>query len=216
MKTINTNLAASLSQGTTTLCQCWIFTRQDKRVFGATDHDQSLTFNGVLCSPQIGLASVQFGSSADLSPDQANLTGILNSDYITDADLEMGVWNGAKVDVFRVDWAAPEDHAHIWSGRLGEVSRNGEPFQAELLSLKVDLERRIGRFYLRKCDAQLGDERCGVDLANAPEDQCDKQFSTCMNVFDNTERFRGFPHLPGTDAIISGPVGNGQDNGGAR
>ena len=55
----------------------------------------------------------------------------------------------------------------IWSGRLSEVSRRGEAFAAELVSLKADLERPIGRVYHRNCDADVGDARCGKDLSVA-------------------------------------------------
>ncbi|RAI36828.1 beta tubulin [Rhodoplanes elegans] len=32
---------------------------------------------------------------------------------------------------------------------------------------------------------------------------CDKQFSTCRDRFANTANFRGFPHIPGNDYVIS-------------
>ena len=32
---------------------------------------------------------------------------------------------------------------------------------------------------------------------------CDKTFSTCGSKFSNKERFRGFPHLPGNDAVLA-------------
>lgn len=32
---------------------------------------------------------------------------------------------------------------------------------------------------------------------------CDKTFATCKGTFNNQARFRGFPHLPGTDKAIS-------------
>lgn len=34
---------------------------------------------------------------------------------------------------------------------------------------------------------------------------CDRTFSTCKNVFNNVENFRGFPHLPGVDQILRTP-----------
>jgi uncharacterized phage protein (TIGR02218 family) len=32
---------------------------------------------------------------------------------------------------------------------------------------------------------------------------CDKQFSTCSEKFSNTLNFRGFPHMPGNDLVLS-------------
>jgi uncharacterized phage protein (TIGR02218 family) len=34
---------------------------------------------------------------------------------------------------------------------------------------------------------------------------CDKSFATCHAKFDNTANFRGFPHVPGTDQVLSYP-----------
>lgn len=34
---------------------------------------------------------------------------------------------------------------------------------------------------------------------------CDKQFSTCRNRFGNSVNFRGFPHIPGNDFVLSYP-----------
>jgi uncharacterized phage protein (TIGR02218 family) len=35
---------------------------------------------------------------------------------------------------------------------------------------------------------------------------CDKRFQTCHNRFNNVANFRGFPHIPGNDFVISYPV----------
>lgn len=35
---------------------------------------------------------------------------------------------------------------------------------------------------------------------------CDKQFATCRDVFGNSANFRGFPHIPGNDFVISYPT----------
>ncbi len=46
---------------------------------------------------------------------------------------------------------------------------------------------------------------------------CDKRFATCRDRFDNTVNFRGFPHVPGNDFIVSVPVtGKGGNDGGSR
>jgi uncharacterized phage protein (TIGR02218 family) len=35
---------------------------------------------------------------------------------------------------------------------------------------------------------------------------CDKRFQTCHDKFDNVINFRGFPHIPGNDFVVSYPV----------
>jgi hypothetical protein len=143
--------------------------------------------------------------------------------YVRARSLDAGLWNGARVGVWRVDWAAPEHRVRIWSGRLSEVSRRGQAFSAELVSLKADLELMIGRVYSRSCDADLGDARCGVDIedpaliaSGAIAAGCDKSFATCGARFANRANFRGFPHMPGVDAVLAGPASNQRNDGGRR
>ena len=31
---------------------------------------------------------------------------------------------------------------------------------------------------------------------------CDRQFATCRDRFANAANFRGFPHIPGQDAVL--------------
>jgi uncharacterized phage protein (TIGR02218 family) len=45
---------------------------------------------------------------------------------------------------------------------------------------------------------------------------CDKQFSTCKAKFDNAVNFRGFPYMPGNDAVTSYPVQTQTLDGGSR
>ncbi|MEL7320105.1 MAG: phage BR0599 family protein, partial [Pseudomonadota bacterium] len=42
---------------------------------------------------------------------------------------------------------------------------------------------------------------------------CDQRYETCRDVFANVENFRGFPHLPGNDAILAGPAATDNDGG---
>ena len=44
---------------------------------------------------------------------------------------------------------------------------------------------------------------------------CDKRFATCFNRFNNAVNFRGFPHIPGNDFVISYPVPGQPGNDGA-
>lgn len=44
---------------------------------------------------------------------------------------------------------------------------------------------------------------------------CDKRFATCINRFNNAVNFRGFPHIPGNDFVISYPVPGAPGNDGS-
>jgi uncharacterized phage protein (TIGR02218 family) len=45
---------------------------------------------------------------------------------------------------------------------------------------------------------------------------CDKQFATCKAKFDNAINFRGFPTMPGNDAVLSYPTAAQPMDGGSR
>jgi uncharacterized phage protein (TIGR02218 family) len=47
------------------------------------------------------------------------------------------------------------------------------------------------------------------------ETGCDKRAETCRLKFNNFNNFRGFPHIPGEDWLISVPRGQGDDDGGS-
>lgn len=194
----------------TTTCLCWRLTRGDGLIVGLTDHDAPVSFEGVTYMPGAALSSGSFSASKDLRPSRADASGALSSDAITEEDLGAGRWDGARVDVFRADWKTPAAHLLIWSGYLSEITHGKSGFTVELVSLKADLERPVGRVFSRQCDAVLGDARCGADPAGRV---CDQQFSTCRDVFQNTDNFRGFPHMPGTDAILAGPAASGNTGG---
>jgi uncharacterized phage protein (TIGR02218 family) len=69
------------------------------------------------------------------------------------------------VERYLVNWQAPEEHMLLDVREVGEVTRSGEAFTAELRSMAHRLAQPQGRVYNRRCDAELGDGRCRVDLA---------------------------------------------------
>ena len=212
MKQIPEELSARLASEAPTLCLCWRLTRRDGLVIGVSDHDHVLQVAGIFYAPGAAVEAGKFTQSADLKPGRGAAAGVLSSDAITEEDLSAGLWDGARVDVFRVDWTAPElGGVVVWSGYLSELSYGAQGgFEAELVSLKADLEHPVGRVLQRQCDAVLGDARCGIEVLGRT---CDKRFETCRDVFGNTENFRGFPHMPGTDFILSGPAADRNDGG---
>jgi hypothetical protein len=213
MKAIPEEFAEALASGVTTTCLCWRLTRRDGAMLAMTEHDRELTVDGLAYAPGGLLEGLEFDATAGLAPGQASARGALSHDAITEADLDAGLWDGARIDVIRADWQRPAHWLAVWSGRLTRLRRAAGGFEAELVSLKADFERPVGRVYARRCDAALGDARCGVDPEAFPGAACDQRFETCREVFGNTDNFRGFPHLPGTDVLLAGPPASGNTGG---
>jgi uncharacterized phage protein (TIGR02218 family) len=198
------------------LCHAWLVTRSDGLRLGFTDHDRPLSVGGVACSAASGWTAGAAEAALGLQPGSAAVAGALSDGAVSEAELEAGVWDGARVELRRVDWERPELFVSLWKGRISRVSRAGERFKAEVEGPLALLDRVAGRTYGRTCDAALGDTRCGVDLAAFPGASCDKRFGTCRDVFSNAASFRGFPDIPGDDFLTLTPAEGGRHDGGSR
>jgi uncharacterized phage protein (TIGR02218 family) len=290
----NAELVAHLATGATTVCRAWEVVRKDGVVLGFTDHDRDLSFEGVVFRADSGLTSSALQQSTGLSVDNSEAVGALTADSVTEADLLAGRFDGARVRAWLVNWADVAARHLVFAGSLGEITRSGGAFRAELRGLTEALNQPQGRSYLRTCSAVLGDQRCRfdlgrpgyladltveavtdgrvfgfgalagfadrwfekgratlltgagrgavgvikgdrigpagrvvdlwqpIDLRTAPGDVirleagCDKTSDTCRAKFGNFLNFRGFPHIPGEDWLVSYPVGSRVNDGGSR
>ena len=157
-------LQAKLDAGVTTLAWCWVLVRRDGRTLGFTDHDRPLFVAGVICEPDSGFSAGSARVESGSAPARGAVFGALNSERIAAVDLDTGLWDSARVTLYRVDWSEPELFFKAFTGEIGAVTRGDAGFEAEVSGLGARLNRRIGRVFSRRCDAELGDERCGVDL----------------------------------------------------
>lgn len=164
MRQLTAGLAAHLASGVTTLCWCWRITGRDGRVLGFTDHDRAISFDGVEFEAATGLTGSEIRESVGLGVDNLEVEGALTSDRLTEADLMAGVYDDARVEIYRVNWQAPAERVLMRSGSLVEVRRAGAGFTAEVRGLAHYLQQPKGRLFQHTCDADLGDARCRVDL----------------------------------------------------
>lgn len=165
MRTIPDALAAHLAGDATTTCQAWRVTRKDGVVLGFTDHDRDLSFDGTLYRAASGFAASEAELGEGMAASAAEVAGGFSSEAIAEADLAAGRFDGAVVDLYLVNWADPGQHVRLSVREIGEVTRAGDRFTAELRSLAHRLDQPQGRLYNRRCDASLGDARCRVDLS---------------------------------------------------
>ena len=97
MKTLPTAVQSALDSGATTFCRCWRVELTDGTVFGFTDHDRTLTFDGVDYEPETGFIGSEIGQQLGLAVDTQEVEGALSSDRITAGDLALGLWDDATV-----------------------------------------------------------------------------------------------------------------------
>ncbi|NOX84072.1 MAG: DUF2163 domain-containing protein [Alphaproteobacteria bacterium] len=167
MRALGPNLKTLLDSGATTLATCWRITCVDGAVLGFTDHDRALVFDGTSFLPDSGATGSGMTSTADLAVDNAEIEGALSDAALSADDLAAGRYDGATVEIFRVNWADPETRLLLKKAVIGEVRRDGDAFRAELRGLSHFLDQTTGRVYQRLCDINLGSPKCGVDLNDA-------------------------------------------------
>ncbi len=165
MRALPPSLATALASGATTLARAWAVTRTDGVTLGFTDHDRPLAFEGIAFEAASGLTASALEQAQGLAADSHTVEGALASAAITDADLERGLYDGAEIRHWLVDWTDVAARILISRGTIGEVRRGAAAFEAEVMGLAERLNQPRGRAYLAQCDARLGDPRCGVDLA---------------------------------------------------
>lgn len=216
MRNIPEEMIARIESGAAKLCHAWILRRVDAIEQGFTDHDRDLVVEGVTCRAASGWMAGASDSAVGSGCGLATVAGALDDAAITDADVEAGLYDGASVALWRVDWDQPGLRVRLWTATLSRIRREGAGFTAELEGPLARLERVAGRTYGRDCDALLGDGRCGVDLDAFPGVACDKRWATCVETFGNGANFQGFPDIPGDDFLTAAPVEGGRHDGGSR
>ncbi len=290
MKILPAGMQAHLDGGATTLCWCWHLERRDGVSHGFTDHDRTLMFGGVTFAAVSGFTASEVESTLGLAVDNLEVAGALSAATLNEEDLLSGGYDNAAIRLWRVNWQDVSQRVLMRAGTLGEVTRAGGAFQAEVRGLAQALNQKTGRVYGRLCDAVLGDARCGVSITpldgvvaavadgrrfavngldgSAPDaftggmlrftsggnagcvmdikrhavadgavtmelwqamggvvtpgdgvsvtPGCDRRFATCRDRFSNAMNFRGFPHMPGNDAVLGGPSAGLAMDGGSR
>ena len=166
MKAASTALATHIAGETTTLATCWKVTRKDGMVLGFTDHDQNITVGSIIYEASSGYTRSAIHTISDLSVDNLEIQSALNSDTLVPDDLRDGLWDGAEVEIFFVNWQnISQGQILLKRGTIGQVELQDTVFKAELRGLTQALQQQIVELYTPDCRADLGDSRCKVDLA---------------------------------------------------
>lgn len=164
MKVLPSGMQAHLDTGATTLAWCWRLTRSDGVVFGFTDHDRNLSFDGTTFEAATGFTASEIRETVGLNVDNLDVEGALRSDRLNENDLAAALYDDAAIEIYRVNWAAVSQRVLMRKGSIGEVRRGPHGFVAEMRGLAHYLNQEKGRIFQYGCDADLGDSRCAVNL----------------------------------------------------
>jgi uncharacterized phage protein (TIGR02218 family) len=145
---------------------CWRLERRDGAAIGFTSHDSDVLVGGFRYRASPGMLPSAVTLTDRFEIDRLDVAGALTSDAIEADDLAAGRWDGAALTIFLVDWEDPEAPTiAIARGELGDISRRGQEFEAELRGPTALLERPVAELTSPECRAMLGDKRCRVDMA---------------------------------------------------
>lgn len=168
MRTLPEALAASLDAGVTTLCRCWLLTRQDGLEIAVTDHDSDLMIGDLLFEANGGFDASSQNAETSLATGGGDISGTLTSERIAPSDIEAGLYDSAEIRSYLVDWRNPALDFLLDSSTIGEIRRTDGQFVAETRNAFYALDQERGRLYGAGCSAELGDIRCRVDLSAPP------------------------------------------------
>ena len=160
-------LHAHLKTGLTTVCRAWQLERRDGFQLGFTDHDLPLAFEGIEFEANGGLTAGTLVQTTGLSIDNTEALGALSDDRIIEDDINAGLYDGAHVTAWLVNWKDVAARKVLFVGTIGEIKRGDGSFEAELRGLTEALNQAQGRSYLKSCSAILGDGTCKVDALGA-------------------------------------------------
>ena len=167
MKPASPALAAHLAGEVTTLATCWRLERADGWTHGFTDHDRDLTVDGLVYVASTGFLPSAIKTGSDLSVDNLDVDGFLDDAALRPEDLTAGMFDGARIEVFLINWAdLSQGRLLLRKGFLGEVKRADRRFSAEIRGLSNRLAQTAGQLYSRLCRVDLGSPECGVALAS--------------------------------------------------
>lgn len=145
---------------------CWHAVRKDGAVYAFTTHVRDLLIDAVTFKAASAFSPSEVQTRNDSSVDNLELIGLIASDTITEADLLSGKWDFATVHFFAINYLAVTDlKESIKKGTLGQVSRQGARFRAELRGLAQYLQTPIGIATSITCRYEVGDAECGVNMA---------------------------------------------------
>lgn len=165
---VSAALKAHLALHRTTLATCWKVTIANGplagTVYGFTDHDRDLVVEAVTYQQATGYTRTDIASANDLSVDNLEVDGLLESPSITEADLHAGIWDNAAIEVFVVNYLdLTMGKLIVRIGNIGEVTVSRGKFTAELRGLMQRYSRQVIQLTQPGCRAELYDTRCKVD-----------------------------------------------------
>ena len=166
MRTLTGAQQTHIAQENTTFATCLKLTLPDTTVIGYTNHDKDLVVSGVTYSASTGYTPSDVKNTGHLNVNNMDVQGLIVTGGMTEHDISAGKYDGAEVEIFIINWTdVSEGSIPMHRGTVGQISRDGNMFVAELRGIKQILQQNITEGYSVNCRATLGDARCKVRVS---------------------------------------------------
>jgi len=157
LKTLTPEMQAHIAEDVTRLATCWRLQRTDGGIMGFTDHDRDLTVDGEPYCACTGMTPTNVTSSSGLAVDNLDVESVLEDNRITEADIAGGLYDGAEIRIFQVDWQNPDDgKINLRRGTIGNITIADDGFVAEQRSMMQALQHPVGSVVSPSCPYEWG------------------------------------------------------------
>lgn len=166
MRNISTAMKNWLAGSQLTPALCVLLTRTDGVSFGFTTFDRNLTVSGQLYEASNAFTASSSKQASGTTVDNLSINGILRSDRILEVDVLAGLYDGAALTLFLVNYLdLSMGTVILQSGQIGEIRLTEGAFYTEFRSLRQHLQQQFIELTGVNCRAVLGDARCTVNLS---------------------------------------------------
>src|SRR5947209_7000325 len=171
---VEASLHTFIQNDGSTLCTCWKLTPAANSILtnaiGATSHTRDLVIPGhAITFRRIG-GIEPTAVDTEAGSESAGLTfeAIFDDEAITKVQVGAGDWDGAKLEIFTINYAALKMGQLVeFSGRIGGFTEEGQAFSADARHLTTIARLKVGRRASANCDVRrFGDSRCQKDLTS--------------------------------------------------
>ncbi|MCE3608079.1 DUF2163 domain-containing protein [Massilia sp. P8910] len=164
-------LIAHMRGNTPSNCTLWKVDFPDGRKLSFTDSDVDIVYDdgtgGRVFTSKTGFNPSAIESTSNLSVDNSEVAGVKDDEFIREADVRAGIWDGAEVWVYRVN---PKDltmgHEILNRGTIGNITTGRDDIQVEVRGFSQRLQQQSNHIVAPHCTAFLGDSRCKINLAS--------------------------------------------------
>jgi uncharacterized phage protein (TIGR02218 family) len=150
------------------VAQCWRITRTDDTVLGFTTHDAPIVALGTTfesCDSLRGSAAAYSSNAEQVGPGDIEMTGVISSEGITEADLYGGLYDGARVEVFEIAWDGSGAYTLITAGVVSRVTHGGAGYTVSVQTGAAKFTQQpLITTYTPACRHVFGDASCSIAL----------------------------------------------------